>query len=131
MARIRRCRFQGEPAVELGTRALRLVAITRRGPRIAHLSVPGGENLLYWRPGKHRRGMWDPLGGHRLWTTRPGADECEETYLPDNEPCKLELHRDGFSLTQPVDSVSRLLRTLRVRSVASDRVAIEHRLRNT
>ncbi len=128
---LRRTRFQGEPAIELTTDELRLVAITRRGPRIAHLSRLHGENLFYWVPGKHRRGDWDMLGGHRLWTTRPGADECEETYRPDNRPCAVVLQDNGFSLSAPVDPVTRLRREIAVRAVASDRLEIEHLLENT
>lgn len=118
------------PALELLTPALRLVAITHSGPRIAHLSRNGGDNLLYWAPGKHARGGWDPLGGHRLWTTRPGADESEETYRPDNEPCAVNLGPDGFTVIAPIDPVTRLQRGFHVRSPADDRVIVEHFARN-
>ncbi|HEY5551589.1 MAG TPA: hypothetical protein VIK52_06865 [Opitutaceae bacterium] len=131
MAQIRRISFKSDRAVELRTRALRLVAVISRGPRIAFLGTPDGENLLYWNPGTHRRGKWDLMGGHRLWTARPGADESEETYFADNEPCTVELARDGFTITAPVESVSCLQRSVRIRATAADRVVIEHSVRNT
>jgi len=131
MALTRKLTFKGERAVELRTRALRLVAVAARGPRIAFLGAPGGDNLLYWNPGKHRRGEWDLMGGHRLWTTRPGADEAEETYNPDNSPCTVEVARNVFTLTAPVDPATRLQRGFRVRAIAADRVSVEHFVRNT
>lgn len=131
MAEIRRVTFQGERALELRTRALRLVATTSRGPRLAHLSRTGGDNLLYWQPGRHRRGRWDLLGGHRLWTARPGADECEETYRPDNAPCTVATTRSGFTLTAPVDPETRLERGFSVRALATDRLEVVHFVRNT
>lgn len=39
----------------------------------------GRANLLFWDDaGEHTRGPWRLYGGHRLWTTRPDADESEE-----------------------------------------------------
>ena len=63
--------FDGMAAVELTTDALCLVAVAERGPRVAFLGRPGGENLLLWKPGKYGRGDWDLCGGHRVWVTRP------------------------------------------------------------
>ncbi len=48
MPALRHLTFQGDKAVELRTRALRLVAVTSRGPRLAFLGRPDGDNLLYW-----------------------------------------------------------------------------------
>lgn len=130
MASIRKLKFKGDRAIELRTKALRLVATTSRGPRVAFFGAPGGENLLYWNPGKHRRGEWDLLGGHRLWTSRPGADESEEAYLPDNNACAVETTRTAFTVTAPVDPASRLQRGFSVRATAPDRVVIDHFVRN-
>lgn len=125
MVQVRRLTFQGDRAVELRTRSLRLIAVTARGPRIAFLGTPTGENLLLWSPRQYRRGAWDLMGGHRLWTARPGADESEETYRPDNAACEVELARDGFSVTAPVDPETKLQRGFRVRARGADRVELE------
>ncbi len=127
---IKRIKFQGFEAVELRTPALRLVALRSMGPRIAFVGQPGGDNLLLWTPGKYRRGEWDLMGGHRLWLARPGADEAEETYAADNQPCHLDTHPDGFTLTAPVDPVYRTRRGVRVTVLAPDRVALDHFVRN-
>ncbi len=130
MAEFRRIRYRRDPAVELRTRALRLVVVTGRGPRIAHLSQPGGANLLLWAPGKYRRNQWDLLGGHRLWLTRPGADESEETYFPDLRRCLVEIKRGALTVTTPRDPATRLVRGLTIRVLAADRLEVEHFVRN-
>jgi hypothetical protein len=127
---VNRIKFQGFDAVELLTPALRLVALTAMGPRVAFFGQPDGDNLLMWTPGKYRRGKWDLMGGHRLWVARPGADEAEETYAADNQPCHLDTHDDGFTLTAAVDPVHRTRRGVRVSLLAPDRVALDHFVRN-
>ncbi len=127
---IKRINFEGLEAIELRTTALRLVAITARGPRVAFFGRPDGDNLLYWAPGKHRRGKWDLLGGHRLWATRPGADEAEETYAADNQPCEVETHARSITLTGAVDPVQRIQRGFKITLLESDCIAIDHFVRN-
>jgi len=75
-----------------------MVIVTQVGPRIAELRWrPGDPSILFWDPdgfkSTRKRGDWYLRGGHRVWTTQPGADECEGTYAPDNEQCKVE--REG------------------------------------
>ena len=127
---IQRTTFDGVDAIELLTSALRLVVITARGPRIASWGRPGGDSLLLWSPGKYRRGQWDLMGGHRLWVARPGADEAEETYAVDDQPCAVKLRANGFTVTSAIDPVSRTCRGFKVTLIADDRVAIDHFVRN-
>lgn len=127
---LKRIKFGGVAATELKTPAIRLIAATDRGPRIALVSRPDGPNLLLWTPGKYGRGKWDLMGGHRLWVSRPGADEAEETYAADNQPCAVETLPNGFTVTAPVDPVLRTQRALTVRAVAADRLEIEHGITN-
>lgn len=131
MAQVRRLTFQGDKAVELRTRSLRLVVVTARGPRVAFFGTATGENLLMWSPRKYRRGSWDLMGGHRLWTARPGADESEETYRPDNAASEVEIGRAGFTVTAPVDPETKLQRGFRIRASAADRVELDHFATNT
>ncbi|OPZ25847.1 MAG: hypothetical protein BWZ02_02274 [Lentisphaerae bacterium ADurb.BinA184] len=95
---VSKIKFEGKNAVELTTAEMRLVGVSDFGPRLAFFGTPGGANLLYWKPGKHKRGDWDLRGGHRVWVTRPGADECEDTYAPDNGPCEVAVFGNGFCL---------------------------------
>ena len=127
---IQRINFEGLAAIEVRTRSLRMVVITAMGPRIAFWGRPGGSNLLLWRPGKYRRGQWDLMGGHRLWAARPGADEAEETYASDNEPCTVKASARGFTVTGALDPVQKLRRGFTVTATADGRITLDHFLRN-
>src|SRR6478609_11788387 len=111
-------KFGGLAAVELRTAAVRLVVVTAKGPRIAFFGRPDGANLLMWQPGKYFRGPWELMGGHRLWVSRPGADEAEETYAADNQPCTVELGKSSFTVTAAIDPVLRTQRGFTVTALA-------------
>lgn len=127
---IKRIKFGGQAAIELTTSALRLVVLTAKGPRIAFWGKPGGSNLMLWAPGKYKRGPWELMGGHRLWVSRPGADEAEETYAADNKPCTVEIGKAGFTVTAAVDPVLLTQRGFMVTAEESDRLQIEHFVTN-
>jgi hypothetical protein len=127
---LKRLKLGGLAAIELKTPRVRLVALTGKGPRLAFWGRPGGDNLLLWNPGKYRRGDWDLMGGHRLWVSRPGADEAEETYAADNRPCAVEVRPDGFTVIAPVDPVLFTQRGSTVTALAADRIVIEHFVTN-
>ena len=121
--------FEGHAALALAAGGVRLVVVHSIGPRIAFFGRARGENFLYWdRAGEHRRGDWRLYGGHRFWVARTGADESEETYAPDNEPCRVKHLRDGVSIMAP-PSTTRLEKTLTIRAV-DGAWRIEHQLRN-
>ncbi|MBN1809858.1 MAG: hypothetical protein JW909_12395 [Planctomycetes bacterium] len=123
--------FEGSRAVELTTRSIRLVAVCDCGPRIAFFGAPGGDNLLLWAPGKYTRGDWDLRGGHRVWMTRPGADESEDAYAPDNEHGELETREFGFRIIGAPDPVRRIRRGIDVRAVEDDRLHVDNFIMNT
>jgi len=127
---LKRIKFGGLAAVELQTAELRLVVVTAKGPRIAFFGRPGGENLLLWGPGKYKRKDWELFGGHRLWITRPGADEAEETYSPDNQPCDVSLDTRSFTVTAAMDPVHLTRRGFTVTALAPDRLQLDHFLVN-
>ncbi|MCA1664988.1 MAG: hypothetical protein LC659_12075, partial [Myxococcales bacterium] len=66
---------------------------------------------------------------HRLWVTRPGADEAEETYAADNAPCRVDAGDGEIAAAAPVDA-SGIEKTLRVRVVGDGELVVEHVLRN-
>ena len=127
---LKRIKFGGLAAIELRTARLRLVALTAKGPRLAFWGRPDGDNLMLWAPGKYGRGSWDLMGGHRLWVSRPGADEAEETYSADNQPCTVEVLANGFTVTAAVDPVLLTQRGFTVTAMSTDRLTIEHFVTN-
>src|SRR5258708_39347997 len=70
------------------------------------------------------------MGGHRLWVARPGADEAEETYAADNQPCKVVTSADGFTITGALDPVQKIRRGFTVIATADGRITLDHFVRN-
>ncbi|MCE9613741.1 MAG: hypothetical protein K8T26_05660 [Lentisphaerae bacterium] len=130
MPTVTKITFDGVDALELRTPALRLVAVTAWGPRIAFLGRPDDANLLLWKPRQYQRGEWDLRGGHRVWVTRPGADECEDTYAADNAPCDVELLADGFRVTGGVNPANRTRRGFAVTRISDHAVRIDNFVTN-
>jgi hypothetical protein len=125
--RIRELDDHGDAMIELADRGISMRVLYGSGPRIAWFGR--AENLLYWDDaGAHSRGAWRLRGGHRLWVTRPGADEAEETYASDNARCSVRRHADGIAITAPPDA-AKIEKRVRIR-VARGAWTIEHRLRN-
>lgn len=61
------------------------------GPRIIWFGKVGRDNLLYFDASAYERSGWKLYGGHRVWLTRPLADESEDTYQADNNPCHYDM----------------------------------------
>lgn len=125
----RKVGFDGLGAVELVDGGARMIVVHEVGPRIAWFGR-GDHNLLYWDHDRVlRRGSWTLYGGHRLWITRPGADESEETYASDDLPCRVRLGTGSVTVTAPPDP-HQLTRSLRITGDAAGFV-IDHRVTNT
>jgi hypothetical protein len=121
--------FDGHAAFELVERRTRLVVVHSIGPRIAFFGRAGGANLLYWDETRAQaRGDWRLYGGHRMWIARTGADESEETYAPDNAPCRVKRIANGIRVTAPLDA-SRIEKTIAIRARDGE-WTIDHVLRN-
>ncbi|MBN2535163.1 MAG: hypothetical protein JXB88_19940 [Spirochaetales bacterium] len=124
-------KFNGHRSVEIVTDSIQLVITTDFGPRIVFWGRPDKENLLVWAPGKFTRGEWDLLGGHRVWSTRPLADECEETYRIDDLSCEVQRIDSGWIITAPCDSYNNTRRGIGVRVLGDNKVEIDNFLINT
>lgn len=131
MLKVLRTSFEGLDGVELRTSHLRLVGVSAFGPRLAFFGKPGAANLLLWTPGRYTRGDWDLRGGHRVWVTRPGADENEDTYATDNAACDVTIEPDGFTLTGAENTANRTRRGMRVTCVSEDTLRVDNFVINT
>lgn len=101
------------------------------GIRILHLSVCGGENLLYQQPEDLSDGLatsdgWRIWGGHRLWS----APESDQSCWPDNHPVSYSMQPDGVILTQEVDSWLQQRKHLHLHFCPDGSLLLEHRIEN-
>jgi len=116
----RKINFDGCAGLEIATPRLRMVVTVDIGPRIAFLGRPDGENLFYWHVDDPGREGWRPLGGHRVWATRPMADESEDAYAADNEPCKFEESDKFVTVTGAIHPFLKTQRGVRIRPLDDD-----------
>ncbi len=126
----RKIDFEGCASLELTTSRLRLVVTLDRGPRIAFLGRPGGENLFYWKVGGPDHDDWSLLGGHRVWATRPMADESQDAYAADNDPCELTEQGGLVSVTGAMHPFLKTRRGVSIRQLGEDAVEVTSFVRN-
>lgn len=127
--------FDKLAAVEIKTSRARMVIVTEIGPRIAWLSAMKGKtetrNLLFWdAPKKYQRGDWLLRGGHRVWGTRPLADETEECYAADNAPCAVRVSKRGVTVTGPRMEAYGVRKSLTVRVLDEETFEVESAVTN-
>ena len=128
---VNRIRFNTLNAVEIKTAAIHMIVITDFGPRIAFWGRPGGENLLLWEPGKYVRKKWDLFGGHRVWVTRPLADECEETYQEGEQANDIQETDSGVKITTKENPHNCTKRGIRVTVLDDNKLEVDNFLTNT
>ena len=110
--------FDGLEGYSITSGNWELVVISECGPRIAFLGEKGGDNLLYWDKKGVIRGEYHLMGGHRVWISRPMADESEDTYLSDNAPCAVEIDGQTITVTSPAHAVHQLERGMRIEALS-------------
>lgn len=124
--------FDGLHGYALTTGAWQLIVITQCGPRIAFLGkADSQENLLYWDQNGAERGTWRLRGGHRVWLTRPFADESEDTYAADNDPCQVEILEHKIKVTAPAHPFTRLERGMEIQSFSDQEFQVTNFIKNT
>lgn len=126
----RKLDFEGCASLEVSTSRLRIVATLDRGPRIAFLGRPAGENLLYWKVDSAGYGDWRMFGGHRVWVTRPMADESEDAYAADNDPCELSESGEAITITGGLHPFLKTRRGFSIRQIDEDAVEVTSFVRN-
>jgi hypothetical protein len=122
--------FDGLQALEITTSKLRMVLVTGTGPRIAFLGRINSENLFYWNNNELGREGWRLGGGHRVWVTRPGADESEDAYAEDNEVCRVSIATDSITVVSPVHYRLKTSRGITVREVDDQTFEVDSFIEN-
>lgn len=125
-----RVEFKGHRAIELDLHHTRMVITVDTGPRIAYFGRPGGPNLLFWDTKGRGRGAWKLRGGHRVWVTRPGADESEEAYAPDNRPCTVRQTDHSVTVYGAEDPVHHTCRGITVSPGPNNQILVDSFVQN-
>lgn len=127
---IKQIDFDGLAAVEVTTSKLCMVIVTGTGPRIAYLGHVDGENLFYWNNNDLGRDNWRLGGGHRVWVTRPGADESEDAYADDNDVCDVSFETDSMTVTSPIHKQLKTSRGITIREIDSQTFEVTSFVKN-
>jgi len=118
--------------VRLSNAKLELIATLDVGPRIIHLAVPGGRNVMKNyadQIGKTGERAWQIRGGHRLWFA---PEDPVATYFPDNGPVQaVALPKGGIRLRAAVEKPNGIQKEIDlVLDAKAPHVRLVHRIRN-
>ncbi|HUU11217.1 MAG TPA: hypothetical protein VM431_11865 [Phycisphaerae bacterium] len=118
--------------VRLANDRIELIATLDVGPRIIHLAVPGGKNVMknYTEMlGKSGEREWMIRGGHRLWIA---PEHPVKSYLPDNGPVTVrKLPKGGIRLVPQPETPNGIQKEIDVFLARSKaHVRLVHRIRN-
>jgi len=128
--KIEEAKLYDHKVLTVTTGALKAAVVTDTGPRVAFLGRPDGENLLFWDREGLARGDWNLRGGHRVWIARPGADESEDAYRPDNAPCAVTPHERGLTVETALDPVLNVKRGFTLTVEDENRLSVENFVEN-
>lgn len=123
--------------VEISNELVKVIITIDFGPRIINYSFAHGENIMFENEDRsfnepasvEKYGSpWYIYGGHRMWTSPEGFDNC---YFPDNEPVKYEALENGAHFIQRYHKACEMQCefTVTLAEDSSD-VKIEHKLTN-
>lgn len=122
--------FDGMKAVELKTKKWKMVLVTECGPRIAFLGRDDDKNILYWDKNSVSRQEWNLHGGHRVWITRPYADESEDTYMADNEVCDVKIDVNSVTAMSPPHEFTKLSRGIALKIIDDNNFRVTNIIKN-
>lgn len=126
---IKKIIFDGIESLEIINGDNRMLITVECGPRIAFFGKVDGKNILYWDKEGYQRGEWRLYGGHRVWLTRPMADESEDTYLPDNARCEYEVLNDKVVIKTPIAS-NGIVRGMEIKTLANGQFEVVNFISN-
>lgn len=93
---------------------IEVIVTNQVGPRIIRCGFIGGPNLLCERSDEVGQTGGDSFrlyGGHRLWHA---PEDPVRTYYPDNAPVTVTTHASGAVFTAPVETTTRLQKSIAV-----------------
>ena len=101
------------------------------GPRIMRYAFNDDKNRFAEFPAHQadpNKGKWHSYGGHRLWHA---PEDVVRTYLPDNDPVRIEYSNSAFLVQQTIEAPTQLQKEMEVRlDPINTHVQVIHRIRN-
>ena len=101
------------------------------GPRVIYYGFRGEKNHFAEFPAQKidpDQGKWHSYGGHRLWH---GPEDLIRTYLPDDDPVKVDCSNSAVLIQQKIEAPTRLQKEMEVRlDPANSHVQLIHRIHN-
>jgi hypothetical protein len=122
--------YRGGEALLLATSAIEIVIPTQVGPRITSLRSKTGRagNIFLEFPADEPRFYGYYLrGGHRLWHA---PEDIVRTYQPDDDPVEVRTLGNGVSLTQKVEPLTGLQKSVALEIIGERAVKVTHKLTN-
>ena len=122
--------FDGLKAVKVDTGKVKMYIITACGPRIAFLGTNEEDNILYWAKDAVSRENWQLHGGHRVWITRPYADEAEDAYMEDNDECYYEISENRVIVTSKPHPYFKISRGMDIEILSDTKLRVTNFIKN-
>lgn len=131
MVKAEKCKFEGWNCVCVSGGGTEVFVTVDMGPRIIGLKHNGGANhMAVFEETKGKVVKSDKFvayGGHRIWH----APELKErTYFGDNNPCEVEMRKDGVKVTAPIETATNLRRGFKVTINDAGEVTVTHFIEN-
>jgi hypothetical protein len=127
---IEKVSYGGRPnCFRVANEDVELMVTTDVGPRVIRYGFIGRQNLFKEFPeqlGRSGESTWQPRGGHRIWIA---PEVVPDTYAPDNGPVHVVVRHDGIELTQPVELVTGLEKSIDLQ-LSTSGVTVTHRIKN-
>lgn len=133
MLNIQEIQYQDQiNCVQVSNNFIDLVVPKDFGPRIIHFGLRGQNNMFNLNEEhlKNFRGSttYYTFGGHRLWTA---PEDRTSTYIPDNEPVKIQNTENGLLVHQPANEKTPLSKSILIEvSPSSPVVHLTHTIKN-
>jgi len=129
---MKKVKFHNLDCISLENASLSLLVTRSVGPRVVSLCLKGGENLFAELPDfvtdLPDGTKYHFYGGHRLWHA---PETMPRTYVPDDDPVDIVDTGSGLSVTQPVEPLTGIEKSLQVSLVGeTPQVVVCHTLTN-
>ena len=101
------------------------------GPRVIRYAFIGEKNCFAEFPAHKtdpNQEKWHSYGGHRLWH---GPEDIVRTYVPDNDPVRIESSPTGILIHQRIEPPTQLQKEMELRlDPSGTHVQVTHRIHN-